>query len=393
MQRSAADRRPEISSPVTPWWISNQPSGIRIGGGPAPIFSASKANATTRPADGRTDGRAARESAGHARRTPARRRSRCPGRSSVRPAGSGDPAARRDPVQVPHRPVQRRVARLARPDPAPARGRTRRPCSGTGSDRRPARAWYSKCKGPSRFQSRRSVGDGQRGSRARADRRPRRSSGGRRAIGHPGDPRVLDAAVVGRRVPSRRPVRAPRPRAADPDRHTVVRSPTSASPTRDTLPAATSRGSRYSRPSAVAAAGRVEHPFDLVRVVGIRRHHHPAAGSACTERSRCIGQVRQPFTPDPRSVETKWRWKTMNSTTTGTARTHRAGQDRAERVGRAGRDGGDVVGQRDREWLLGLLLGDQERPEELVPRSDEGQQHGGQQRRPDQRQGDRPQDA
>src|SRR5665647_1422620 len=34
----------------------------------------------------------------------------------------------------------------------------------------------------------------------------------------------------------------------------------------------------------------------------------------------------------------------------------------------------DVVRQRDRERLHGPLLGDQERPQELVPRTDEGQQ-------------------
>ena len=56
----------------------------------------------------------------------------------------------------------------------------------------------------------------------------------------------------------------------------------------------------------------------------------------------------------------------------------------------AGRDVADVVGQRHRQRLHGLLLGDQERPEELVPRADEGQQHGGEQGRPDQRQRDRP---
>jgi hypothetical protein len=49
------------------------------------------------------------------------------------------------------------------------------------------------------------------------------------------------------------------------------------------------------------------------------------------------------------------------------------GQDGAERVCRGCRYVRDVVGQRHREWLLGLLLGDEKRPEELIPGADEGE--------------------
>ena len=70
-----------------------------------------------------------------------------------------------------------------------------------------------------------------------------------------------------------------------------------------------------------------------------------------------------------------------------------AGEDRAVGVGRPSGDAADVVGQRDREGLQVGFLGDEERPEELVPRSDEREEHSGEHRRPDERQRDRPQDA
>ena len=71
-----------------------------------------------------------------------------------------------DPAQVPHRAVQHGVARAGRPGPGPARGRTRRPCSGTGSGRCRGPAGSSKCTGPSRRQLRRSSDTASAGSRA-----------------------------------------------------------------------------------------------------------------------------------------------------------------------------------------------------------------------------------
>src|SRR5665647_1729206 len=56
-------------------------------------------------------------------------------------------------------------------------------------------------------------------------------------------------------------------------------------------------------------------------------------------------------------------------------------------------DVADVVRERDRKWLQVGILGDQERPEELVPRPDEGDEGGREQRGADQREPDRPEDS
>ena len=82
----------------------------------------------------------------------------------------------------------------------------------------------------------------ERGLRARAGRTPRRSSRAGR-VGDPGDPRVLDAGVVRAALPALVRARARRPRRSTPAARRR-RATTSASPTRDTLPARHQRGSR-----------------------------------------------------------------------------------------------------------------------------------------------------
>ena len=87
-----------------------------------------------------------------------------------------------------------------------------------------------------------------------------------------------------------------------------------------------------------------------------------------------------------------WRWKATKMTTAGMTRT--TAPARIEPNGFAARAATvvDVVGQRHGERLQVVLLGDQERPQELVPGPDEGDDHRGDDGRPRQRDGDPAQD-
>ena len=84
-------------------------------------------------------------------------------------------------------------------------------------------------------------------------------------------------------------------------------------------------------------------------------------------------------------------WNRANSTTGGSGQHAGTGENPAVRVGLAPGEVAHVVGQRHGERLHVLLLGDQERPQELVPRPDEGEQDDGQQCRLDQRRRHEPQ--
>ena len=95
---------------------------------------------------------------------------------------------------------------------------------------------------------------------------------------------------------------------------------TSAKPIRDTLPAATSRGNRCSRPSGVCPAAGLRTPS--------ASHGSPGSGDMTVPmRVKRYGMspssvTRQPLTPEPMSLDVKWRWKTTNSAITGAASTH-----------------------------------------------------------------------
>ena len=67
-----------------------------------------------------------------------------------------------------------------------------------------------------------------------------------------------------------------------------------------------------------AASGRgIEHPLDFELVALLGRHDDPDSGESVRERV----EHGHPFTPDPRSLERKYRWNTMNSATAGPAST------------------------------------------------------------------------
>ena len=77
-------------------------------------------------------------------------------------------------------------------------------------------------------------------------------------------------------------------------------------------------GGDHSRQEVQATVGRVpvrrvEHAFGFQRIPGIGGHHDP-------QPCQPIGD--HPFTPEPMSLDVKWRWNTMNNPTTGAASTH-----------------------------------------------------------------------
>ena len=105
------------------------------------------------------------------------------------------------------------------------------------------------------------------------------------------------------------------PRRSTPVGHAVGRAITSASPTRETLPAATMRGSRCRRPSGVRPLAGLRTPS--------ASSGSPGSGDITTpSRVSVNGRGDHPFTPEPRLLWTKWRWKTTNSATAGAASTH-----------------------------------------------------------------------
>ena len=63
----------------------------------------------------------------------------------------------------------------------------------------------------------------------------------------------------------------------------------------------------------VVAGRRVEHPVGLELQRRVLAHDH-------TDPFEPV-RHRHPLTPDPRSLETKWRWNAMNSATAGAAST------------------------------------------------------------------------
>ena len=77
-------------------------------------------------------------------------------------------------------------------------------------------------------------------------------------------------------------------------------------------------GGNHPRQQVQATVGRVsrsrvEHALGLQRILGIGRHHDAQA---------CQPVGDQPFTPEPMSLDVKWRWNTMNNPMTGAASTH-----------------------------------------------------------------------
>ena len=126
----------------------------------------------------------------------------------------------------------------------------------------------------------------------------------------PRDARVLDAGVAGAALPARVGLEhdaAP----LDADRHAVLEHHLGQPDARDV---ARRHEPRQQAQRAVRrAAGRgVEHALGLVRIA-VGRHHHP--------RARQHERNRHPLTPEPICVDTKCRWKAMNSATAGAAST------------------------------------------------------------------------
>ena len=121
--RAAAGRRPASSSPVTPWWISSQPSvdaDRRRAGADLQGLALVLAHGdelvvaqVDQVADVRLD-----------LRRPGRRRSRCPGRSSVDPGREERPLARATTSRGPTSAGAASAKDSPRPGPEPARGRT-----------------------------------------------------------------------------------------------------------------------------------------------------------------------------------------------------------------------------------------------------------------------------
>ena len=190
---------------------------------------------------------------------------------------------------------------------------------------------------------------------------PRRRAGPRRRRGR-------------RRAPSPRRAPSTTPRALDADRHAVLDHHLRQARPATRCPPPPTAAAGTARPSGVRPDAGLSTPSASFGSPWSGDITTPARGERDTG-------TRHPLTPDPIASTSKCRWKTMNSADHRRGQHARAGQDRPERVRRAGRHGADVVRQRHRERLHGLLLGDQERPQELVPRTDERQQHRGQQRR------------
>ena len=110
-------------------------------------------------------------------------------------------------------------------------------------------------------------------------------------------------------------------------------------------------------PSGVPAAGRVEDALGLERVARLRRHHdaEPGRGVYGTTRG---GLQRARISPSRRSrcrMEVKCRWKTTNSATAGAASTTAPARIAPYGLAGAARHVGDVVGQRHRERLHGVV--------------------------------------
>ncbi len=153
-------------------------------------------------------------------------------------------------------------------------------------------------------------GDGQRGPRAERSERDVRHHVQPQAR-DPGDPRVLHAAVVVPAFPAL--VRAQHHAfAAHPDRHAVLDDDLR-EPDAGDVAGGHDPGQQPQPAVPVAAGRRVEHPFGLELQRRVLAHDHP-------DPLETVGH-RHPLTPDPRSLETKWRWNAMNSATAGAAST------------------------------------------------------------------------
>ena len=125
------------------------------------------------------------------------------------------------------------------------------------------------------------------------------------------DAGILDAAVVRSALP-RQVRREHDATPLHPHRHTVVNHHLGEHHPRD-VPCSHHPRQQVEPTVGGVSAGRVEHALGLQRIVGIRRHHD-------AEACQPIGD--QPFTPDPMSLDVKWRWKMMNNPITGAASTH-----------------------------------------------------------------------
>src|SRR5450759_3890361 len=172
---------------------------------------------------------------------------------------------------------------------------------------------------------------------------------------------------------------------------TPSRMMTSAKPTRETLPSATMRGSRCNRPSGVRPLAGLSTPAASSGL--------PGSGVMITPRRvNVYGTV---FWMDKRSTfhagaELRGGEVLLECHEQRHRRSREddcAGQDRAQGVGGAPGDVADVVREGHRQRLQLDILGDQEGPEELVPRPDEGQEGGGHQGGADQGEPDRPEDS
>ena len=143
---------------------------------------------------------------------------------------------------------------------------------------------------------------------------------------------ILDAAVVGAALPPfvGREHDAP---ALDADRDAVVDDHLGQAD-----PGHVAGGDQPGQQVQPAVRGvpgrRVEDPFGFPRLSGSGDMTVPMRvnGTGCRRRT----VTGQPLTPEPMSLEVKWRWKTTNSPITGAASTHAPA--RIEPNGLAARD-------------------------------------------------------
>ena len=172
---------------------------------------------------------------------------------------------------------------------------------------------------------------------------------------YPGDPRVFHSGVSSRSFPTG--IRGQHHAASlYADRYAVRRSAIVASPTRETLPAATNRGSRNRLPSGSRPLAGVQHPLGLIGIVLFWRHQdtkstqrirHGCWWGAADGRS--VGSCNEVdmVIPSRRSRDRSTR-SAAERAETGHRRNGQhdsTGENRAVRIGGTGRDRGNVVGQ------------------------------------------------
>ena len=161
------------------------------------------------------------------------------------------------------------------------------------------------------------VGDGHGQPRAERAERDIRHDVHAQA-GHPGDPGILDAGVVGAAFPALvggQDDSGP----PDTDRNPVLQDDLGEADPGD-VAVGDDAGQQEQPPVGRAPAAGVEHPHRLERVAGLGCHDDAQPGEGVRNGALLV-QADQPFTPEPSSEEVKCFWKATKSATAGAART------------------------------------------------------------------------